>query len=139
MNQEFVGGSSFEVGSLDLLEVRLLSLLLLVLVSSGEVGLWGMSDVLRSPEKLDVRILSWRVGSDTFGLWGLGCLLGGVLGIGLEASATWNVVRDVVDNNLSCRLGLFCPLSDLGLSVFRCCRSARIGVAHSMQTHAPHL
>ena len=58
MNQEFVGGSSFVVGSLDLLEVRLLSLLLLVLVSSGEVGLWGMSDVLRSLEKLDVRLLS---------------------------------------------------------------------------------
>ena len=69
------------VGSLDLLEVRLLSLLLLVLVGSGEVGLWGMSDVLRSSEKLDVRLLSWQVGSDTFGLWGLGCLLGGVLGI----------------------------------------------------------
>ena len=69
------------VGSLDLLEVRLLSLLLLVFVGSGEVGLWGMSDVLRSSEKLDVRLLSWQVGSDTFGLWGLGCLLGGVLGI----------------------------------------------------------
>ena len=77
----FAGGSSFVVGSLDLLEVRLLSLLLLVFVGSGEVGLWGMSDVLRSSEKLDVRLLSWQVGSDTFGLWGLGCLLGGVLGI----------------------------------------------------------
>ena len=30
------------VGSLDLLEVRLLSLLLLVLVGSGGVGLWGV-------------------------------------------------------------------------------------------------
>ena len=81
LNQEFVGGSSFVVGSLDLLEVRLLSLLLLVLVDSGEVGLWGVSDVFRSSEKLDVRLLSWRVGVDTFGLWGIGCLLGGVLGI----------------------------------------------------------
>ena len=69
------------VGSLDLLEVRLLRLLLLVLVGSGEVGLLGVSDVLRSSEKLDVRLLSWRVGVDTFGLWGIGCLLGGVLGI----------------------------------------------------------
>jgi hypothetical protein len=69
------------VGSLDLLEVRLLSLLLLVLVGSGEVGLCGVSDVFRSSEKLDVRLLSWRVGAGTFGLWGLGGLLYGVLGI----------------------------------------------------------
>ena len=47
------------VGSLDLLEVRLLRLLLLVLVGSGEVGLCGVSDVFRSSEKLDVRLLSW--------------------------------------------------------------------------------
>ena len=55
----FVGGASFVVGSLDRLEVRLLSWLPLVLVGSGEVGLWGLEDVFGSLERLDVRLLSW--------------------------------------------------------------------------------
>jgi len=53
-----------------MLEVRLLSWLLLDLVGSGEVGLWGMSDVLRSLEKLDVRLLSWRVALTLLGFGG---------------------------------------------------------------------
>jgi hypothetical protein len=57
LNQEFVGGSSFEVLSSQLLEDRLLSLLLLVLVGSGEFVFWAMTDELRSSEKLDVRLL----------------------------------------------------------------------------------
>ena len=58
LNQEFVGGASFVVGSLDRLEVRLLSWLLLVLVGSGEVGLCGLADVFGSLERLDVLLLS---------------------------------------------------------------------------------
>ena len=64
MNQEFVGGSSFEVVSSHLLADRLLSLLLLVLVGSGEFVFWAMTGKLRSSEKLDVRLLSWLVGAD---------------------------------------------------------------------------
>ena len=64
LNQEFVGGSSFEVVSSHLLADRLLSLLLLVLVGSGEFVFWAMTGKLRSSEKLDVRLLSWLVGAD---------------------------------------------------------------------------
>ena len=81
LNQEFVGGSSFEVVSSHLLEDRLLSLWLLVLVGSGGFVFWAMTDELRSSEKLAVRLLSWQDESDAFGLWGFGCPLGGVLGI----------------------------------------------------------
>ena len=107
MNQEFVGGSSFEVLSSHLLEGRLLRLLLLVLVGSGEFVFWAMTDELRSSEKLDVRLLRGRDESDAFGLWGVCCLLGGVLVVWLEVLATWGVVGDVIENNLWCGLGLF--------------------------------
>ena len=62
-----------------------------------------------------------------------------MLGICLETSATENVLGDVVVNNLWFSWWLFCPVPDLGVSVFFCWISARIGFAHSMQTHAPHL
>ena len=68
LNQEFVGGSSFEVLSSHLLEYRLLRLLLLVLVGSGEFVFWAMTDELRSSEKLDVRLLRLRDELDAFGL-----------------------------------------------------------------------
>ena len=87
--------SSFEVLSSHLLEDRLLRLLLLVLVRSGEFVFSAMTDELRSSEKLDVRLLRGRDEFDAFGLWGVCCPLGGVLVVWLEVLATWGVVRDV--------------------------------------------
>ena len=107
MNQELAGGSSFEVLSSHLLEDRLLRLLLLVLVRSGEFVFWAMTDELRSSEKLDVRLLRGRDEFDAFGLWGVCCPLGGVLVVWLEVLATWGVVRDVIENIFWCGLGLF--------------------------------
>ena len=95
------------VGSLDLLEVRLLSLLLLVLVGSGEFVFGAMTDELRSSEKLDVRLLRGRDEFDAFGLWGVCCSLGGVLVVWLKVLVAWGVVGDVIENTLWCGLGLF--------------------------------
>ena len=67
--------SSFEVLSSHLLEDRLLRLILLVLVGSGEFVFWAMTDELRSSEKLDVRLLRGRDEFDAFGLWGVCCSL----------------------------------------------------------------
>ena len=92
LNQVFVGTGSLVVGSLDRLEVRLLSWRPLLLVGSGEFGLWGLDDVLGLLERLDVRLLSWRpsllVGGVGFGLWGLDCMLDDVFVICLLALAT---------------------------------------------------
>ena len=67
-------GSLVVVGSLDRLEVRLLSWRPSLLVGSCEFGLCGLDDVFGSLARLDVRLLSWRpsllVGSVGFGLWG---------------------------------------------------------------------
>ena len=99
--------SSFEVLSSHLLEDRLLRLILLVLVGSGEFVFWAMTDELRSSEKLDVRLLRLRDELDAFGLWGVCCSLGGVQVVWLEVLATWGVVGDVIENTLWCGLGLF--------------------------------
>ena len=76
-------GSLVVVGSLDRLEVRLLSWRPSLLVGSCEFGLCGLDDVFGSLARLDVRLLSWRpsllVGSVGFGLWGLGGVLDDVL------------------------------------------------------------
>ena len=100
MNQEFVGGSSFEVLSVHLLEDRLLRLLLLVLDGSGEFVCWTVADEIRSSEKLDVRLLRGRDEFDAFGLWGVCCSLGGVLVVWLEVLVAWGVVGDVVGSTL---------------------------------------
>ena len=92
--------SSFEVLVSHLLEDRLLRLILLVLVGSGEFVFWAMTDELRSSEKLDVRLLRLRDELDAFGLWGVCCPLGGVLVVWLEVLATWGVVGDVIENTL---------------------------------------
>ena len=92
--------SSFEVLSSHLLEDRLLRLLLLVLVRSGEFVFWAMTDELRSSEKLDVRLLRGRDEFDAFGLWGVCCSLGGVLVVWFEVLATWGVVGHVVGSTL---------------------------------------
>ena len=91
MNQEFVGGSSFEVLSSHLLEDRLLRLLLLVLDGSGEFVCWTVADEFRSSEKLDVRLLRVQDEFDTFGLWGVCCALGGVLVVWLKVLVSWGV------------------------------------------------
>ena len=89
-------GSLVVVGSLDRLEVRLLSWRPSLLVGSCEFGLCGLDDVFGSLARLDVRLLSWRpsllVGSVGFGLWGLGGVLDDVLVICLLALATGEVV-----------------------------------------------
>ena len=100
LNQEFVGGSSFEVLSSHLLEDRLLRGMLLVLVGSGEFVFWAMTDELRSSEKLDVRLLRGRDEFDAFGLWGVCCSLGGVLVVWLKVLVAWGVVGDVVGSTL---------------------------------------
>jgi hypothetical protein len=91
LNQEFVGGSSFEVLSSHLLEDRLLRLLLLVLDGSGEFVCWTVADEFRSSEKLDVRLLRVRDEFDAFGLWGVCCALGGVLVVWLKVLVGWGV------------------------------------------------
>ena len=60
--------SSFKVLSSHLLEDRLLRLILLFLVGSGEFVFWAVTDTLRSSEKFDVRLLRGRDGFDAFGL-----------------------------------------------------------------------
>ena len=100
----FVVTGSLVVGSLDRLEVRLLSWRPLLLVGGGEFGIWGLHDVLGSLERLDVRLLSWRpsllVGSVGFGLWGLDCMFDDVLVICLLALATGDVLGTAVDGDL---------------------------------------
>ena len=100
----FVGVGALLVGSLDRLEVRLLSWLPLVLVGSGEFGHWGLDDVFGSLDKLDARLLSWRqsllVGCVRFGLCGSGCMVDGVLVICFWALSTGDVVGVVVGSNL---------------------------------------
>ena len=89
-------GSLVVVGSLDRLEVRLLSWRPSLLVGSCEFGLCGLDDVLGSLDRLDVRLLSWRpsllVGSVWFEVWGLHGVLEEVLVICLLALATGDVV-----------------------------------------------
>ena len=92
--------SSFEVLSSHLLEDRLLRLILLVLVGSGEFVFWAMTDELRSSEKLDVRLLRLRDELDAFGLLGVCCSLGGVLVVWLKVLVAWGVVGDVVGSTL---------------------------------------
>ena len=100
----FVGVGALLVGSLDRLEVRLLSWLPLFLVVSGEFGLWGLEDVFGSLDKLDVRLLSWRlsllVGCVRFGLCGSDCMFDDVLVICFWALATGDVVGVAVVSNL---------------------------------------
>ena len=92
--------SSFEVLSSHLLEDRLLRLILLVLVGTGEFVFWAVTDELRSAEKLDVRLLRLRDELDAFGLWGVCCSLGGVLVVWLKVLVAWGVVGDVVGGTL---------------------------------------
>ncbi len=99
--------SSFEVLVSHLLEDRLLRLIPLVLVRSGEFVFWAMTDELRSSHKLDVRLLRGRGEFDDFGLWGVCCSLVGVLVVWLKVLVTWGVVGDVVGSTLWCGFGLF--------------------------------
>ena len=92
--------SSFEVLVSHLLEDRLLRLIPLVLVRSGEFVFWAMTDELRSSHKLDVRLLRGRGEFDAFGLWGVCCSLVGVLVVWLKVLVTWGVVGDVVGSTL---------------------------------------
>jgi len=92
--------SSFEVLVSHLLEDRLLRLIPLVLVRSGEFVFWAMTDELRSSEKLDVRLLRGRDEFDAFGLWGVCCSLVGVLVVWLKVLVTWGVVGDVIGSIL---------------------------------------
>ena len=89
-------GSLVVVGSLDRIEVRLLSCRPLLLVDSCEFGLWGLDDVLGSLDRLEVRLLNWRpsflVGSVGFGLRGLDGVLDDVLVICLLVLTTGDVV-----------------------------------------------
>ena len=104
MNQVFVVTGSLVVGSLDRLEVRLLSWRPLLLVGGGEFGIWGLHDVLGSLERLDVRLLSWRpsllVGCVGFGLWRLDCMLDDVFVMCLLALATGDVLGTAVVGDL---------------------------------------
>jgi hypothetical protein len=76
----------------------------LFLVVSGEFGLWGLQDVLGSLERLDFRLLSWRlsllVGCVGFGLCGSDCMLEDVLFICLWTLATGDVLGVAVVSNL---------------------------------------
>ena len=92
--------SSFEVLSSHLLEDRLLRLILLVLVGSGEFVFWAMPHELRSSEKLDVRLLRLRDELDAFGLLRVCCSLGGVLVVWLKVLVAWGVVGHVVGSTL---------------------------------------
>ena len=92
--------SSFDVLASHLLEDRLLRLILLVLVGSGEFVFWAMTDELRSSEKLDVRLLRLRDELDAFGLLGVCCSLGGVLVVWLKVLVAWGVVGHVVGSTL---------------------------------------